>query len=76
MELFKAPPEMRVFLAAAGLILWVGIWHTGFAAASWVIYLLGIFLPIAAATGICPGLAVSRLIYGQMSAGKEKPGPA
>ena len=76
MELFKAPPEMRVFLAAAGSILWIGIWHTGFAAASWVIYLLGIFLPVAAATGICPGLAVSRLVYGRFGSSKETQNPA
>ena len=75
MELFKAPPEMRVFLAAAGSILWIGIWHTGFAATSWVIYLLGVFLPVAAATGICPGLAVSRLIYGQFGGSKETDTP-
>jgi hypothetical protein len=76
MDLFKAPPELRIFFTAASAILWIGIWHTGFGTTSWVIYLLGIFLPFAAATGICPGLAVSRLLYGKVSAGKEKPGPA
>ncbi len=75
MELFKAPPEMRIFLAALAVIVWIGILHTGLGTASWVLYIPGIFLPFAAATGLCPGLAFSRLIYGQI-AGKEKPGPA
>ncbi|MDX1593665.1 MAG: hypothetical protein R3298_05405 [Gammaproteobacteria bacterium] len=75
MDLFKAPPEMRVFLAGLSLILWVGLWHTGFAAASWVLYLPGIFLPVAAASGLCPGLAVSRLLTGK-GPDKENPGPA
>ncbi len=62
MKLFVAPPWMRLFLLAGGSILWIGIWHTGFAAASWILYVPAVMFVFAAATGICPGAILSRTI--------------
>jgi hypothetical protein len=62
MKLFIAPAWMRLFLFLGGALLWLGIWHTGFAAASWILYLPAAMFVFAAATGICPGAIVSRQI--------------
>ena len=76
MDLFRAPPELRIFFAVTGLVLWLGLWHTGFGAASWILYVPALFLPAAALSGLCPGLGISRLLARRLGAGKEKPGPA
>ncbi len=62
MKMFVAPPWMRLFLLIGSALIWVGIWHTGFGAASWVLYLPAIMFLFAAATGICPGAIVTRAI--------------
>ena len=62
MKLFIAPPWLRLFLFFGGAVLWVGIWHTGFPVASWIIYILAVMFVFAALTGICPGAIVSRKI--------------
>ncbi|NCF09672.1 MAG: hypothetical protein GWP66_03220 [Gammaproteobacteria bacterium] len=62
MELFRAPTELRIFFAVSGLILWLGLWHTGFGAASWILYVPALFFPFAALSGICPGLGLARLL--------------
>lgn len=62
MKLFVAPPWMRLFLLLGGAVQWLGIWHTGFAEASWILYVPAVMFPFAAATGICPGAIVSRAI--------------
>ena len=62
MKFVVAPPWMRLFRMSGGALLWLGIWHTGFAAASWILYLPAAMFVFAAATGICPGAIVSRQI--------------
>lgn len=62
MKFFVAPPWMRLFLFLGGALLWIGIWHTGFAIASWVLYIPAIMFIFAAITGICPSAIISRSI--------------
>jgi hypothetical protein len=62
MNLFIAPAWMRLFLLFGGAVLWIGIWHTGFSVASWILYIPAAMFVIASATGICPGAIVSRKI--------------
>jgi len=62
MKLFIAPAWMRLFLFLGGALLWIGIWHTGFSTASWILYLPATLFVFAAATGICPGAIVARKI--------------
>jgi hypothetical protein len=50
----KATVPMRVWFAFMGSVLWVGIYLTGFSAASWVSYLPTAGFTFAAATGYCP----------------------
>jgi len=56
---------MRFFLLLMGLVIWLGIWLTGFGTAHWVLYLPAAFFPLAAATGICPGMMVSNKLFGE-----------
>ena len=58
----RTSPEMRIFTAFAGTLLWLGIWHTGFEATSPFIYFPAFFFAFAALTGICPGMIISKWI--------------
>jgi hypothetical protein len=51
MNLFIAPAWMRLFLLLGGAVLWIGIWHTGFSVASWILYIPAAMFVIASATG-------------------------
>jgi len=60
LKLFIAPPWLRLFLLFSGTVTWVGIWHTGFSVASWILYIPATMFVFAAVTGICPGAILSR----------------
>lgn len=62
MKLFVAPPWLRLFLLFGGALTWAGIWHTGFSAASWILYIPAAMFVFAAVTGICPGAIIMRKI--------------
>jgi len=66
MEGMKIGKSMRIFVLVVGIITWLGIWHTGFTVASWILYLPAVFFVFAAVTGICPGIFFSRLIAGEL----------
>ena len=61
--------SMRLFVFFIGSVIWVGIWLTGFDKVHWLLYAPPVFFYIAAITGICPGLIISRLIMGDKSPG-------
>ena len=61
-KFFTAGPVVRVFLGFVSLIIWIGIWLTGFETVHWFLYLPAAFLAIASLTGFCPGLLISSLI--------------
>lgn len=75
MELFKAPIELRIFFSGAGLILWLGLWHTGFGNASWILYVPAVFFVFAALSGFCPGLGFARLLKARF-AGQSRGAPS
>lgn len=50
----KALNSMRIWFAMMGVMLWIGIYLTGFANASWVLYVPASGLMIALALGFCP----------------------
>lgn len=68
MKSYLLGKSMRLFFLVAGSILWLGIWLTGFAVVHWVLYLPAVFFYVAAITGICPGIIVSRLLLGEKPA--------
>lgn len=62
MDDMKISKTVRLFLFVVGCVIWAGIWHTGFAVASWILYIPAIFLVVAAVLGICPGLFFASLL--------------
>ena len=54
---------MRFFFLGAGLVIWLGIFLTGFNVVHWVSYLPAIFFIFAAVTGICPGIIISKMLF-------------
>jgi ABC-type polysaccharide/polyol phosphate export permease len=67
MKKYQISPAMRFFFLVAGSLLWVGIWLTGFATVHWLLYIPAVFFLFAAATGICPGMIFSNLLFGKRS---------
>lgn len=63
MNIQKVGPATRFFLFITGTVIWLGIWHTGFELSSWILYIPAIFLPLAAATGICPSLMFANMLF-------------
>ncbi len=57
----RASLEMKVWFALLGLIIWLGIYLTGFSIVHWLLYVPALAFIFAAITGICPSqLLVSR----------------
>jgi hypothetical protein len=50
----RASLEMRVWFALFGIIIWLGIYLTGFANVHWLLFVPAAGLIFAAVTGICP----------------------
>ena len=62
---YKIDGPMRLFLAAPALMIWCGIWLTGFAEAHWIFYLPAISFSLAAIIGICPGMMIAKRLMGK-----------
>lgn len=52
----KASKQMRIWMFLFGLILWVGIWLTGFEVTHWLLYIPAAALVLAAIVGFCPSM--------------------
>jgi ABC-type polysaccharide/polyol phosphate export permease len=59
----KMDASMKAFFLVMGLILWAGIWLTGFEKIHWFLYLPASFFLISAITGICPGMVLFKDIF-------------
>ena len=62
-SLFTAGASMRMFMLNSSLFMLLGIWLTGFDKVHWFIYFVPAFFLFAAATGLCLGLVIPRLIF-------------
>jgi len=60
--MFNASNTVRVFLFNVAAIIMVSIWLSGFNNVHWFSYVLPSFLLLAAVTGLCPGLFVSKKV--------------
>jgi len=58
----KIDSATRFFLLVVSIMIWLGIWLTGFKNAHWILYIPAAFLLLAAILGICPGMFFSRLL--------------
>jgi hypothetical protein len=63
---------MRFFFLVAATMIWAGILLTGIGAVHWVLFLPAIFFALAAITGICPGIIVSKKLFGKSTTPAEK----
>ena len=54
---------LKTFFLFIDLLLWAGIWLTGFDVVHWVLYIPAIFMLIAPVTGVCPGIIFLKKIY-------------
>jgi len=59
----KMKASMKAFFLFIGLVLWAGIWLTGFEVVHWILYLPAAFFLISAVTGICPGMIFFREVF-------------
>lgn len=64
--MFNASNSVRLFFFNIALINLVAIGLSGFSTVHWFSYVLPAFLIIAAVTGLCPGLLVSKKILGSL----------
>lgn len=65
MQKYMIGRSMRFFFLFAGSVILAGMWLTGFSVVHWLLYVPATFFYFAAITGICPGIIVSRLIFGE-----------
>jgi hypothetical protein len=63
-QLMKASKSMRIWFAFVGIILWTGIYLTGFSNTHWLLYLPAAGFAFSAVTGICPSLMFISKIFG------------
>jgi len=63
---------MRFFFLVVGSVVLLGIWLTGFNTAHWLLYVPVVFFYFAAATGICPGLIFSGMLFPAKAATKAR----
>ncbi len=56
---------LRLQFLITGLVISLGIWLTGIDNVHWVLFLPAGFLTLAGITGICPGLIISKLMFGE-----------
>ena len=60
----KASPSMRIWFLLVGTILWTGIYLSGFANVSWLLYVPAAGFIFAAATGLCLSLTAILKLFG------------
>jgi hypothetical protein len=63
MQLQNASTSMRMLFLMIAVLVWLGIWLSGYNTVHWILYLPAAFLTFAAATGICPGLHILGKIF-------------
>ncbi|MDQ7015076.1 MAG: hypothetical protein Q9O24_10725 [Gammaproteobacteria bacterium] len=56
--------SMQIFFLLMSVIIWLGIWLTGFDVVHWVLYLPAVFFVFAGVTRICPGMIILNKLTG------------
>ncbi len=54
---------LRMTFIIIGILIFLGIWLTGFDTAHWLLYLPAAFLTFAGITGICPSLIINKMLF-------------
>ena len=63
--MFKASKAVRFFFFVVSAVAFIGIWLSGFNNVHWFSYELPGFFLFAAITGFCPGMIISKKIFGE-----------
>ncbi|MFT3704913.1 MAG: hypothetical protein QM802_21280 [Agriterribacter sp.] len=64
----KAPLSMRLWFAVMAVMVWAGIYFSGFSIVSWLLYLPAAAFTIASIFGMCP----SQLLFFKMFDAKKR----
>ncbi len=64
-EAMKISKAMRLWLIGPMIMIWAGIYLTGFSQVSPLLYLPAVLSIFASVTGLCPGMMLIRSITGQ-----------
>ena len=59
----KIDKATRFFLLVISVLIWAGIWLSGYKSVHWLLYVPAAFLLLAAILGICPGMFFSRQVF-------------
>lgn len=65
----KASKSMRIWFALVGIILWAGIYLTGFSNVNWLLYVPAAGFVFAAITGLCLSLTAVSKMFGLSTKG-------
>jgi len=60
----RATKSMRIWFAFVGIILWTGIYFTGFNTVNWLLYIPAAGFTFSAITGICLSLTAISKMFG------------
>ena len=60
----KTSKPERVWFALVSVVLWTGIYLSGFSNINWLVYLPAASFSFAAITGICPGQIATFKLFG------------
>ncbi len=63
MKNIQISKPMRFFFLVSGVVIWLGIYLTGFNIVHWLMYFPAVFFIFAAITGICPGIIISKMLF-------------
>lgn len=53
----------KAFFLLVSLMLWSGIWLTGFEVVHWLLYVTATFFLVSTVTGICPGMIFFKEVF-------------
>ena len=70
LEKMRIGRTMQLWFAGPVVMLWLGIYLTGFEQVSFLIYLPAVMSLFAFLTGLCPGMMLVRLASGKMETEK------
>lgn len=60
--MFNASNSVRIFMFNVAIIIMISIWLSGFDIVHWFSYVLPSLLVIAAVTGYCPSMMISKKV--------------
>jgi hypothetical protein len=64
----KSSTPMRVWFAILAVVLWTGIYLSGFSNVHWLLYLPAAGMTFAAITGVCPSQTAMFKMFGSKQA--------